>query len=292
MASSHPERPYLDLLERILARGTTEPNRTGTSSIALFGEQIRFPIEKSFPLLTTKKVFWKGIVEELLWFLKGHTNNKDLQTKGVRIWDGNSTRDALDARGLSEYGEGDCGPIYGFQWRHFGAEYKDCNTDYCNQGFDQIDYVINEIKQDPQSRRIMLSAWNPTAIDAMCLPPCHTNVQFHVRNGQFLSCHMYQRSCDTFLGLPFNIASYALLTYLIAAKTGLTPDELIISFGNVHIYTNHIDAVKTQLEREPMEWATIEIDDPSMWELDTLTFDNIHLKNYNSHPVIKAPMAL
>lgn len=290
--SSHPEQAYLDLLKRVLEKGTLEQDRTNTGCRVLFGDQIRFPIKDSFPLLTTKKVFWKGIVEELLWFLQGKTNNKQLQEKGVHIWDGNSSREFLDKSGLSSYEEGDCGPIYSFQWIHFGAEYKDCHTDYTGQGVNQINYIIEEIKKNPTSRRIMMSAWNPSDLKKMCLPPCHVSAQFHVREGKYLSCHMYQRSCDTFLGLPFNIASYALLTYMIAAKTGLIPDELILSFGNVHIYNNHVEQVKQQLEREPLTWCTLELDDQTTWEMDTITPDQIHLKNYQSHGMIKAPMAV
>lgn len=289
---THPEKPYLDLLRKILEKGNIENNRTKIPCYVLFGEQIKFSIANSFPLLTTKKMFWKGIVEELLWFIKGQTDNNILKEKGVKIWEGNSSRESLDKCGLTKYKEGDCGPIYSFQWTHFGAQYKDCDTDYTNQGINQIDYIIDEIKNNPNSRRIMMTAWNPVDIKDMCLPPCHTSVQFHIRQGQFLSCHMYQRSCDSFLGLPFNIASYALLTYLIAAKTGLTPDELIISFGNVHIYENHVDAVNEQLLREPHEWCQVEIDDPSTWEMNTVIAEQIHLKNYNSEGIIKAPMAV
>jgi thymidylate synthase len=288
----HPEQPYLDLLKRILEKGDIENNRTKIPCYVLFGEQIRFSITKSFPLLTTKKMFWKGIVEELLWFMKGQTDNTILREKGVNIWNGNSSRESLDKLGLTKYKEGDCGPIYSFQWTHFGAQYKDCETDYTNQGINQIDYIVDEIKNNPNSRRIMMTAWNPVDIKDMCLPPCHTSVQFHVRQGKYLSCHMYQRSCDSFLGLPFNIASYALLTYLIAKKTDLIPDELIISFGNVHIYENHVEAVKEQLSREPMEWCRVEIDDPATWELNTITYEQIHLKNYSSTGTIKAPMAI
>ena len=288
----HPEQPYLDLLKRVLEKGSIEENRTKIPCHVLFGEQIRFSISNSFPLLTTKKMFWKGIVEELLWFMKGQTDNTILKEKGVNIWNGNSSRQSLDHRGLTKYKEGDCGPIYSFQWTHFGAQYKDCDTDYTNQGINQIDYIIDEIKNNPNSRRIMMTAWNPVDIKDMCLPPCHTSVQFHVRQGKYLSCHMYQRSCDSFLCLPFNIASYALLTYLIAKKTNLVPDELIISFGNVHIYENHIEAVKEQLSREPMEWCQVEIDDPSTWDMNTIVFEQIQLKNYNSTGTIKAPMAI
>jgi thymidylate synthase len=292
MASPHPEDAYLDLLTRILSKGAVEQNRTGVSCMVLFGDQIRFPIGNVFPVLTTKKVFWRGIVEELLWFLRGDTDNGSLKAKGVHIWDSNSSREALDAHGLQKYCVDDCGPIYSFQWTHYGAKYEDCKTDYRNQGVNQINYIIKELKENPQSRRILMSAWNPVDLDAMCLPPCHTSAQFHVRDGKYLACHMYQRSCDTFLGLPFNIASYALLTHLIAAKTDLLPDELIISFGNVHIYENQTEAVKEQVARTPLAWPALTLDDPSTWEMDTITFEQIHLQNYKSHDAIKVPMIL
>jgi len=287
----HPETAYLDLLRRVLEKGSYQNDRTGIGCYSLFGDQIRFPIKDTFPLLTTKKVFWKGIVEELLWFLKGDTNNKNLKEKGVHIWDGNSTREFLDKTGLTHYKDDDCGAIYSFQWTHFGAEYKDCNTDYTGKGVNQIDWIINEIKTNPNSRRMMMSAWNPADLKKMCLPPCHVSAQFHVRDGKYLSCHMYQRSCDTLLGLPFNIASYALLTYLIAAKTNLIPEELIISLGNVHIYSNHIEQVKEQLTREPLPWCQLEILDTD-WNWETLTVEKIKIHNYQSHTAIKAPMAI
>jgi dihydrofolate reductase/thymidylate synthase len=289
---SHSEQPYLDLLQRILDKGVYHPDRTGTGVYSYFGDQLRLNIKNQFPLLTTKKMFWKGIVEELLWFLRGQTDNKILTEKGVHIWDGNSSREFLDKSGLTEYEEGDCGPIYSFQWKHFGAEYKDCHTDYTGQGVDQVAYLLKELKENPNSRRIFMSAWNPSDLEKMCLPPCHVSTQFYVKEGKYLSCHMYMRSCDAFLGLPFNIASYALLTYLLAAQCGYTPDELIISFGNLHLYANHLEQVKEQLSREPMSWCTLELDEPSTWTMDTVTSSQIHVKNYQSHSMIKAPMAV
>jgi thymidylate synthase len=288
----HPEQAYLDLLQHILDKGTYHEDRTKTGVLSTFGYQVRFPIKDSFPLLTTKRVFWKGIVQELLWFLRGHTDNKLLTEKGVHIWDGNSSREFLDKSGLSHYAEGDCGPIYSFQWKHFGADYQDCHTDYSNQGVDQIKYVLEQLKTDPNSRRIMLSAWNPKDLPKMCLPPCHVSCQFYVREGKYLSCHMYQRSCDAFLGLPFNIASYALLTYLLAAQADLIAEELIISVGNLHIYSNHIEQVKEQLQRKPMLWPQVALRDATQWNMDTVTEEDIALMNYSSHGVIKAPMAV
>lgn len=289
---AHPEQAYLDLLRHTLEKGTYHGDRTNTGVYSTFGYQVRFPIKESFPLLTTKKVFWKGIVQELLWFLRGNTDNKLLTDKGVHIWDGNSSREFLDKTGLSNYEEGDCGPIYSFQWKHFGATYQNCHTDYTGQGVDQIQCVLELLKHDPNSRRIFMSAWNPADLDKMCLPPCHVSAQFYVREGKYLSCHMYQRSCDAFLGLPFNIASYSLLTYLLAAQADLIPDELIISIGNLHIYANHVEQVKEQLAREPLPWPKLAIRSKEQWTMDTVSEEDVMLLDYQSHPSIKAPMAV
>lgn len=290
--ATHPENAYLDLLKHVLEKGTYHDDRTGTGVYSVFGYQIRMPIGVSFPLLTTKKVYWKGVVEELLWFLRGQTDNKILQSNNVHIWDGNSSREFLDKSGLNDYEEGDCGPIYSFQWKHFGANYETCKSDYSEKGVDQITYILNEIKTNPNSRRIYMSAWNPCDLGKMCLPPCHVSCQFYVRSGRYLSCHMYMRSCDAFLGLPFNIASYSLLTYMLAAQAGLEPDELIISFGNLHIYSNHVEQVKEQLKREPMFWPTVKLADKNTWTMDTVKMEDITLENYVSHGVIKAIMAV
>lgn len=290
--STHPENAYLDLLKHVLEKGTYHDDRTGTGVYSVFGYQIRMPIGMSFPLLTTKKVYWKGVVEELLWFLRGQTDNKILQANNVHIWDGNSSREFLDKSGLNAYEEGDCGPIYSFQWKHFGANYETCNSDYTNKGVDQIAYILSEIKTNPNSRRIYMSAWNPSDLGKMCLPPCHVSCQFYVRSGRYLSCHLYMRSCDAFLGLPFNIASYSLLTYMLAAQAGIEPEDLVISFGNLHIYSNHVEQVKEQLKREPMFWPTVKLADPDTWTMDTVKMEDITLENYVSHGVIKAVMAI
>lgn len=290
--AAHPEHVYLDLLRYILDKGIYHDDRTGTGVYSCFGYQIRMPIGKSFPLLTTKRVYWKGVVEELLWFLRGQTDNRILQENKVHIWDGNSSREFLDKTGLTDYREGDCGPIYSFQWKHFGAAYTNCEDTYTGKGVDQVAYVLNEIKSNPNSRRIFMSAWNPVDLGKMCLPPCHVSCQFYVRQGKYLSCHMYMRSCDAFLGLPFNIASYSLLTYLLAAQAGLEPDELIVSFGNLHLYANHTSAVKEQLGREPYAWPTVELADANTWTLDTVGLEHIKLVNYTCHNTIKATMAV
>nr|XP_029120818.1 bifunctional dihydrofolate reductase-thymidylate synthase isoform X3 [Elaeis guineensis] len=217
----HEEYVYLRLVQDIIANGAQKNDRTGTGTLSKFSCQMRFNLRKSFPLLTTKKVFWRGVVEELLWFISGSTNAKALQEKDIHIWDGNASREYLDSVGLSFREEGDLGPIYGFQWRHFGAEYTDMHADYTGKGFDQLLDVVDKIKNNPDDRRIILSAWNPSDLKKMALPPCHMFAQFYVENGE-LSCQMYQRSADMGLGVPFNIASYSLLTCMIAQVCALT----------------------------------------------------------------------
>lgn len=216
----HDEDQYLDLIRHIIAKGVKRGDRTGVGTLSVFGSQMRFDLRESFPLLTTKRVFWRAVAEELLWFIRGSTNAKDLQDKNIHIWDGNSTREFLDGMGFTDREVGDLGPVYGFQWRHFGAEYKTCHDDYSGQGIDQLQEVIDTIKTRPHDRRIIMSAWNAIDIPKMALPPCHCLVQFYVANGE-LSCQLYQRSADMGLGIPFNIASYALLTYMIAHICGL-----------------------------------------------------------------------
>lgn len=210
---------------------------------------MRFDLRNDiFPLLTTKRVFWRAVLEELLWFIKGSTNAKELQDKNIHIWDGNSTREFLDKMGFHDREEGDLGPVYGFQWRHYGAEYKTCHDDYTGQGIDQLNEVINRIRNNPNDRRIIMSAWNVVDIPKMALPPCHCFVQFYVADGE-LSCQLYQRSADMGLGVPFNIASYALLTYMIAHVTGLKPGDFVHTLGDAHVYLNHIEPLKQQVNR-------------------------------------------
>eukprot|EP00249_Psilotum_nudum_P025122 c29381_g1_i3 orf=794-1816(+) len=215
----HEEYQYLNLIRDIIDNGVEKGDRTGTGTFSKFGCQMRFNLRKNFPLLTTKRVFWRGVVEELLWFISGSTNAKVLQEKDIHIWDGNATREYLDRIGLTDREEGDLGPVYGFQWRHFGAKYTNMHADYTGQGFDQLMDVIKKIRFNPEDRRIILSAWNPADLQLMALPPCHMFAQFFVANGE-LSCQMYQRSCDMGLGVPFNIASYALLTCILAHVCG------------------------------------------------------------------------
>lgn len=289
--SSTADKTYLELLARILATGERRATRNG-ETISTFGERIVFPdVAAEFPLLTTKRVYWKGVVEELLWFLAGSSDVSALRARGVHIWDGNSTRTYLDGLGLTAYSEHEeGGPIYGFQWRHFGAQYVDCHTDYTGQGVDQIAWIINEIRTNPASRRILLSAWNPPQLGAMILPPCHFSYQFYVNGGR-LDCQMNMRSCDVFLGLPFNIASTAALMHLIAAICGLVPRKLVVVMGDTHIYAEHVDAVKEQAMREARAAPTLKIVGTLPDNLYGLTPDNFALEGYNPHATIKAPMA-
>nr|XP_021135825.1 thymidylate synthase [Columba livia] len=243
-----------------------------------------------FPLLTTKRVFWKGVLEELLWFIKGSTNAKELSAKGVKIWDANGSREFLDKQGFSSREEGDLGPVYGFQWRHFGAEYKDMHTDYSNQGVDQLQKVIETIKTNPDDRRIIMCAWNPKDISLMALPPCHALCQFYVVNGE-LSCQLYQRSGDMGLGVPFNIASYSLLTYMIAHVTGLKPGEFIHTLGDAHVYLNHVEPLKVQLQREPRPFPKLRIL-RKVEDISDFKAEDFQIEDYNPHPPIKMEMAV
>ncbi|KAJ1675267.1 Thymidylate synthase [Spiromyces aspiralis] len=292
----HEEQQYLNLIRRILAEGDIREDRTGTGTLALFAPpQLRFSLSDSFPLLTTKRVFWRGVVEELLWFLRGETNSKTLSAKGVKIWDGNGSREFLDSRGLGHRQEGDLGPVYGFQWRHFGAPYHDAFMDYTGKGFDQLQDVINKIRTNPTDRRIILSAWNPADLDKVALPPCHMFCQFYVSKPNTpdatLSCQMYQRSCDVGLGVPFNIASYALLTCIIANITGLKPGTFVYCMGDTHIYRNHIDALKAQVEREPREFPKLLIK-RRIESVEDLSFEDFELVGYKPHGKIEMEMAV
>jgi len=280
---------YLTLVNKILYTGLRMKTRNA-ETISLFGEHLEFDLEKGFPLLTTKKMFWKGIVEELLWFIRGDTNVHHLQEKGIHIWDGNSSREFLDSVGLKHLDEGDAGAIYSHQWRHFNAPYITCETDYSGKGIDQLSDVISLIRNDPTSRRILMTSWNPCQSKDMSLLPCHVSYQFYVdvEEGK-LMCMMYQRSADVFLGLPFNIASTALLTTILAKHCGLIASRIIISLGNVHIYNEHIDAIMKQLHRRPLGFPTLTI-----WQkhlnIEEYTIDDIELHNYFSHPTIHAKM--
>ncbi|XP_046548512.1 thymidylate synthase-like isoform X4 [Haliotis rubra] len=252
--------------------------------------QMRYNLRDSFPLLTTKRVYWRAIAEELLWFIRGSTNGKDLADKNVNIWKANGSRSFLDNLGLTHREEGDLGPVYGFQWRHFGAEYKDMHTDYTGQGVDQLADVIDKIKNSPHDRRIIMCAWNPTDLPKMALPPCHCLVQFYVAEGE-LSCQLYQRSADMGLGVPFNIASYSLLTYMIAHITGLKTGDFIHTIGDAHVYVNHIEALKEQIKREPKAFPTFKMK-RTVETIDDFTMEDFEIVGYNPHPQIKMDMAV
>jgi dihydrofolate reductase/thymidylate synthase len=290
-AKKHEEYQYLDLVRDLIDNGTRKENRTGVDTVGKFGAMMRFSLREDFPLITTKKVFWRGVVEELLWFLKGDTNSNHLSDKGVKIWDANGTREFLDKRGLTGREAGDLGPVYGFQWRHFGAAYVDMHHDYSGQGFDQLQDCVRLIKNDPTSRRVILSAWNPADLSLMALPPCHMFCQFEVTSTGELNCLMYQRSCDMGLGVPFNIASYALLTCLMAHCCGLKPGEFVHSMGDTHVYVNHIEPLKQQLKRTPNPFPQLRIKcEPK--EIGQYSWDDIELVGYKPHDTIKMEMAV
>lgn len=261
---------YLDLMKDIMESGHEKSDRTGTGTLSLFGRQLRFDLRKGFPLVTTKKVHWKAVVHELLWFLKGSTNIKYLRENKVKIWD--------------EWADenGDLGPIYGKQWRSW--------IDAKGYEIDQLAEIIQDIKETPDSRRLLVSAWNVGELPKMALPPCHLLYQFYVAEGR-LSCMMYQRSCDVFLGVPFNIASYALLTHMVSQVTGHSPGELVMVLGDVHLYKNHLEQATLQLTREPYDLPQLTLD-PDIDDIDNFNFDHIVLHNYQYHPPIKAPIAV
>jgi thymidylate synthase len=287
----HEEYQYLNEIRNILANGVEKLDRTNVGTLSVFGRMHRYSLRDSFPLLTTKRVFWKGVVLELLWFIKGQTNTKILSEQGVKIWDGNSSREFLDSRGLVHREVGDIGPAYGWNWRHFGAKYVDCNTDYTGHGVDQLMECIRLLKHNKSSRRIILTAWDPSKLDELALPACHAFVQFYVGANDELSCLLSQRANDICLGVPFNIASYSLLTYIIAHHCGLVPGEFIHSMGDTHIYLNHIEPVKKQLDRTPRPFPKLKIKcDPK--PIDEYTFEDFELIDYNPHPIIKMEMAV
>ncbi|MFC5507554.1 thymidylate synthase [Bosea massiliensis] len=266
----HPEYQYHDLLRRVLDEGVRKDDRTGTGTIAVFGHQMRFDLSQGFPLVTTKKLHLKSIIHELIWFLRGDTNVRYLQENGVTIWD-----EWADE-------EGDLGPVYGRQWRSWAAP--------DGQTIDQIAWLVNEIRRNPDSRRLIVSAWNPADIPKMALAPCHCLFQFFVAEGK-LSCQLYQRSADVFLGVPFNIASYALLTHMVAQVTGLAVGDFVHSFGDTHLYVNHLDQAKMQLTREPRALPKLTLN-PAVTKLEDFSFADVTVEGYDPHPAIKAPIAV
>lgn len=288
----HAEQQYLDLIERIMREGVQRDDRTGTGTLSVFGATMRFDLSESFPLFTTKRVFWRGVVEELLFFIRGETDGRKLLEKKITFWEPNGRREALDARGLQHRKEHDLGPIYGWQWRHFGARYIDCETDYGGRGLDQLQAIVETIKANPNDRRMVLSAWNPVDLDAMALPPCHMICQFYVADGK-LSCLMNQRSCDMGLGVPFNVASYALLTCILAHFCNLAPGEFIHVLGDAHVYLNHVEPLREQLKRRPLPLPTLRIAPKKTIErIEDYTFDDFELSNYKCHAKIKMDISV
>jgi thymidylate synthase len=288
----HQEEQYLDLIRHILEKGSIEEGRNGITK-TIFGYSMRFSLSDGcIPLLTTKKVAWKTCFKELIWFLNGCTDNRELSKQNVHIWDENSTRSFLDSRGLVENEVGDLGPIYGHQWRHFNADYKDCNTDYTGKGVDQLQNIIDQLKtvDGRKSRRLVMSAWNPCQLDEMALPPCHVLIQFNVRQDKYLSCSLYQRSCDTACGIAFNIASYSFLVHIIANHCGLIAEDFVYFLGNAHIYEDHIEPMKLQITREPMIFPTIKFKDIVHANIEDYSLSDFTIENYKHHDKIELKM--
>ncbi|KAK4237124.1 thymidylate synthase/dCMP hydroxymethylase domain-containing protein [Achaetomium macrosporum] len=327
----HEEYQYLDLVREILDQGELRQDRTGTGTYSIFAPRpLKFSLNRDgtpiLPLLTTKRVFTKAIIAELLWFISGDTSSHTLSSQGVRIWDGNGSREFLDSLGLTDREVGDLGPVYGFQWRHFGAQYVDAKTDYTGQGVDQLARIVHTLRTNPFDRRLVLSAWNPADMAKMVLPPCHMFAQFYVSypgsrsrsrsqqqqqqqpqpssssdsNGQptttppkgHLHCQLYQRSCDMGLGVPFNIASYALLTHMLAHVCDLVPGSLTHVMGDAHVYLNHVEALETQLEREPREFPELEIKREKGGSIDGWKPEDFVIKGYNPHKTIAMEMSV
>ena len=286
MITTKNEQAYLDLLQYVLANGTEKGDRTGTGTLSHFGAQLRFDLASGFPLLTTKKVHFKSIAYELLWFLSGSTHVDYLQMNGVRIW--NEWATAAQTARFSR-SEGDLGPIYGHQWRNYGAS-KRADGSYNHDGIDQIANVIHQIKTNPNSRRLIVSGWNPSEAEQVALPPCHTMFQFFVADNK-LSCQLYQRSADLFLGVPFNIASYALLTHMVAQVCDLEVGEFIWTGGDCHIYQNHREQVELQLTRTPLVLPTLTLN-PNVKDIFAFEYGDISIEGYESHPAIKAIVAV
>ncbi len=279
-------RAYHDLLTRILTEGRDRSDRTGTGTRGVFGHQMRFDLRQGFPLLTTKKLHLKSIIWELVWFLQGRTDNAWLVEHGVSIWNEWATAEQCARFGRKE---GDLGPVYGHQWRNFGATKLPDGT-YAKDGVDQIRWVLEEIRLNPNSRRLIVSGWNPEEQTQVALPPCHTLFQFYVQDGE-LSCQLYQRSADVFLGVPFNIASYSLLTCLIAHCLGLKPGDFVHSLGDAHLYQNHLDLARLQLTRDIRPLPTLTLA-PRVTDPCELTYEDVIISGYDPHPGIKAPVAV
>ena len=277
---------YLNLLNLVLEQGGQKSDRTGTGTASVFGHQMRFDLSQGFPIVTTKRVHFRSVAIELLWFLRGDTNVQYLQDNKVSIWNEWSTAEQTARFGRPA---GELGPVYGHQWRNFGAT-KNTDGSYNNDGFDQLEWLINEIKTNPDSRRLIVSGWNPNEANEVALPPCHTLFQFFVQNGK-LSCQLYQRSADIFLGVPFNIASYALLTHMVAQVCGLGLGDFIWTGGDCHLYSNHIEQAQLQLSREPLPLPQLKLN-PAINNLFDFKFEDIELIDYQHHAAIKADVAV
>ncbi|PYH47228.1 thymidylate synthase [Aspergillus saccharolyticus JOP 1030-1] len=321
---THEEHQYLNLIRTILSEGENRPDRTGTGTRSIFAPpQMRFRLHQPtntgssssssssegpeaysytpiLPLLTTKRVFLRAVVAELLWFISGTTSSLPLSAAGIKIWDGNGSREFLDSVGLSHRAEGDLGPVYGFQWRHFGAEYVDANTNYEGQGVDQLAEVVRKLRENPFDRRIILSAWNPADLIKMALPPCHMFAQFYVSYPQgtgrkgHLHCLLYQRSADMGLGVPFNIASYALLTHMLAHAVDLVPGSFTHTLGDAHVYLDHVEALQEQLTREPTAFPEVRIrrEDRGAGVIDGWRAEEVEVVGYQPHKAIQMKMSV
>lgn len=282
-----PENTYLELLRDVVDIGENRNDRTNTGTLSIFGPQIEIDIQHSFPLLTTKKLNFKNIVTEVLWFLSGSTNIDFLKENGVNIWNGNTTRDFLNKRGLTDYKEGEIGPLYGYQWRNFGGDFRDLES----KGVDQIQRMLDLLRTEPTSRRIFMSAWNPKDLDKMALEPCHISLQLYVSENKYLDGKLYMRSNDLFLGSPWNIAGYSLLIYMFAHLTGYIPRKLIYTLGDAHIYSNHITQVYEQLSRPTRPFPKLKIT-KKCESFEDFDLDSFQLYDYYPHPFIKADMAV
>lgn len=285
------EEQYIELVRDILSEGTMETGRNG-NTMCVFGAAMHFSLDQGvIPILTTKRVAWKTCLKELLWFIRGDTNNEHLQQQGVTIWNDNASREFLDSRGLTHLRENDLGPVYGHQWRHFNAKYTSCDENYEGQGIDQLDYIIKCLKDPAQrtSRRMVMSAWNPCQLNEMALPPCHVLVQFNVTSGNKLSCCMFQRSADVALGVPFNIASYSFFTHLLAKHCDLEAHEFIYYLGNAHIYESHLDTMKQQVTRTPYSFPKVTVT-TKRENINDYVLDDFELHDYKFHEAIKMKM--
>lgn len=284
------EHAYLQLLKQVLSEGESRKDRTGVGTLSVFGPQIEFDLQQGFPLLTTKRVNFAHIAHEVLWYISGSTTTEYLEKHSVHVWNANTSRSFLDQRGLQSYDIGETGPLYGFQWRHFGGDFRNVNL---SPGVDQLQNMLNLLRTNPTSRRIFMSAWNAMDLDKMCLEPCHVSFQLYVRSDKYLDGKLYMRSNDLFLGAPWNIAAYSLLIHMFAHLSGYVPGKLVYSLGDAHIYSNHLEQVKLQLQRcmRPLPSMSIESSIPiTKWE--DFSIEHFRLDNYHPHLAIRAPMAV